>query len=83
MKYPAVQPSPLQHCEEMDRRTELGRDIAHTGASGEAASAKFFIQADFDIFLFTFRILHIEMSPVNSAVSHGEEYYRLISINLS
>lgn len=40
------------------------RDIVHNGASGEAAPAKCFIEVDFGVFLFSFCIEPIEMSPV-------------------
>lgn len=43
------------------------------GASG-AASAERFIQTDFDIFLSTFRVEHIQTGPVTSLSVRGKKY---------
>lgn len=56
------------------------RDIIHNGASGEAASAKRFTEVDFDIFLFTLCVEHIEMSPVTALSVVVKNNTGLISI---
>lgn len=56
------------------------RDIIHNGASGEAAPAKSFIEVDFDIFLFTFCVEHIEMCPVTALSVMRKNITGLISI---